>query len=39
MIQCRKIDENFNFFEGILKNWVFIGIYCFMITVQMLLGM
>jgi len=38
MLLSRKIDESFNFLEGIHKNLVFVGIYVFMIIIQMLLG-
>jgi len=37
-LNCRKIDETYNFFEGITKNTVYIFIWCFIVVVQILLG-
>jgi len=33
----RRLDNRFNVFEGIFKNWFFIGIFCIMIAGQVII--
>lgn len=38
LLNCRKIDETINFFEGLNRNIVFVMVWCFIFTAQILLG-
>jgi len=37
-LNCRKIDETFNFFEGLSKNLIFVFVWILIVVVQILLG-
>ncbi|KAF2484372.1 hypothetical protein BDY17DRAFT_248506 [Neohortaea acidophila] len=36
-INNRRLDNRFNIFEGILRNWFFIGIFCIMVGAQIII--
>lgn len=38
LLNCRKIDESFNFFSGILDNPVYIFVWIFIVIIQVILG-
>lgn len=38
MLNSRKIDESFNFLEGLSKNMLFVGVWLFIFGIQILLG-
>lgn len=38
LLNCRKIDESYNFLEGILNNSVFVIVWLFIFIVQVILG-
>jgi len=38
LLNCRKIDETFNFFEGLSKNLIFVFVWFLIVVVQILLG-
>jgi len=38
LLNCRKIDESFNFFEGIHKNLIYMFVWVFIVIMQVLLG-
>ena len=38
MLNCRKIDDEFNIFEGITRNWLFGFIWGIIVVVQAILS-
>jgi len=36
-INCRKLEDELNIFQGIFRNWIFIGVVFFTVVVQVLI--